>query len=366
MSEIVRNSYFKGQMKPVAVPQTERTQIFIGTKCSYKCPFCYYSTMRDMENRPERVLEQLKFVKDYGMLDVEFTGGEPGEDKYILRHIRDAKQLGMRQICVITNGNGFHDEDFFTQAVEAGLNEVLVSLHGFCKVNHNNITGVWDSWDRAVKTMINANKMGLILRINCTVGLINYHSLEQHADFVKQFRPTSVNYLPVNLWGDAARRTIEVSYYVMGPRIENAIDRIKETVPFINVRFIPNCFMKEEYQKYICNWFQHPYDPWDWNNELNDLPKINIRYPNDPFGYAEDVRESIYIKHRYCLHCKYLLVCDGIEKEGWNRNAPHLAAQTGEVIEDPLFARREYCDRETYYKYINTHSQPTKKVQTST
>lgn len=325
-----------------------RSQVFIGTFCNYNCIFCYYKNKLHEKNEVE-VLRQLDFVKDYGILDIEFTGGEPTIDPRWFEYL-EYSQNKFRQIACITNGYKLSDKDFIKSSKEKGLKEVLFSLHGYDEESHDAIVGRVGAWKRIIAAIINAKELGLVVRLNCTVGSFNYSGLGSYTNLINEIQPDAVNFLPINTWHGANQ---ERSYKEISFFIKRCIDKI--TTPFISVRFIPYCYMVD-YEKYVCGWYQHPYDYLDWNNELNALPTLPTNlgeYGKTSFEYANKMRGNSYLKDKNCLKCKFFCICDGVQKEQYSKN-PTCAIQ-GDLIKDPLLFRGGYYSEKKYKRLILEH-----------
>jgi len=342
---MLSNDYFNKMVVRPNNPETPRSQLFVGTQCNYDCQFCYYSTKLNIKNNSEEVFKQMDFVQGYGIKDIEFTGGEPTIDPRWFDYLKYAS-INFRHICVISSGTKFWDKEFTLKSKERGLREILFSLHGYDKESHERITRRKGSWDKIISSIENAKELGLIVRINITVCNLNYKGLEKHAILVNKIQPTGINYIALNYWQDTVYSETTVPYKDMASNIKKAIDTL-ENIPFINVRYIPYCFMVG-YEQYVCNWYQHCYDPWDWNNALKVLPSRAVL--KDSWEFASIMRKNVYGKSNNCLRCKYVAICDGIEKEliPFNEVMPH----SGKVIVDPNYFRKDYCSKEQYEGYV--------------
>jgi len=98
-------------------PKTVRSQLFVGTLCNYKCKFCYYRPHLSVKNNPKKVYKQMKFVKENGILDIEFTGGEPTIDPMWFDYLIEGKKL-FRHMSVITNGQKWLKENLSKDAIK--------------------------------------------------------------------------------------------------------------------------------------------------------------------------------------------------------------------------------------------------------
>lgn len=334
-----------------------RAPLFLGRKCNAKCVFCYYADeLETAENASlESIIKQIDFLAEYGIEDIEITGGEPTIHPNWFE-ILEYASYKFRHIACISNGIKFSDPHFMQKSHRAGLREILFSLHGYDPETHNSITRVPGSFVKIKKAIQYAHSENIIVRINSTVCNLNYKTLEDGAELLNELKPACVNYLPVNFWRSNSEASNAVSYEDMAPHIKRAIDKLN--VKYINVRFIPYCFM-EGYEKYVCNWHQHPYDHWDWNIELgDDLITSNEKkeellsedYGKGAVDYADNMRKVTYCKSEECMKCKYHYICDGVEKEV--AETTEISIKTGDYITNPLFFRDDYCNIEEYLETI--------------
>lgn len=306
---------FKGKL------QATRAHVFLGTKCSYHCKFCYGNGKRDAEFFPiEQVKEYIDFLYRYGIDEIEYTGGEPTECSYLpelVEWVRDT--YNMRQ-CIITNGSGENYHDLYLKGVE----EFLFSLHGFNKESHNFITGKYDAWEKINKSMKEVESFqSALLRINVTICKYNYLFLEEQAKYIIDNFPTvfQVNYLPMNSWDEATKyEDISVPYDEYATILDKAVKVIRNN-PFrrtrIAIRYIPYCKLSEDLHPYIYTHIHHAYDDYDWNQEL-DGRTIRYTYLDKPYGYYTvpsilNKRKSLYTKFDTCLKCNKFHICDGFQ-----------------------------------------------------
>jgi len=111
----------------------ERFHVLSGPSCNNNCVFCMED---DREKRaqlharitPRRVLASLKAHAADG--DVMFTSGEPTLNRNLPVYMRWAKQLGYRTIGLTTNARRLGYEPYARELLGAGMNLVVVSIHG--------------------------------------------------------------------------------------------------------------------------------------------------------------------------------------------------------------------------------------------
>jgi len=343
----ISNSLFNEVSYP-PIPETVRSQVFVGFCCNYKCVFCYYKDKLNIKNDYNTVIKQMDLIQKHNILDIEFTGGEPTIDKNWFGYLKEGKKR-FRHLSVITNGAKFSDISFLRKSFSCGLREVLFSLHGYDSESHDKITGVKGSWKKIIKAIENAKNLGFIVRINCTVCSDNYNKLDRLAMRVKEIRPLGMNFIPLNYWDGGASSSSPVSYLDMSRFIKQAIDILKGHIRYLNVRYIPYCFMRG-YEGYVCSWHSHSFDYWDWNNKFKVLPNLDISL-EDTSSQVNLIRSSLFAKSKDCLKCKHRYICDGVEKPLVCSTS--LIPEDGETIKDILHYRKEYCSIEEYHRVIN-------------
>ena len=118
----------------------------MGYACNLRCQFCYY--IEDLEKgrtqnwSTDQLQRRLRTARRLGKTAVDFTGGEPSIRRDILPLIRYTKAIGYTGINMITNGLRLADPSFCESLLEAGLNDVLFSIHSPIEEEHDYLTRV--------------------------------------------------------------------------------------------------------------------------------------------------------------------------------------------------------------------------------
>lgn len=103
---------------------------------------------RILEVPAETIYELME--RHRGAREIMFTSGEPTMNRYFLRYVKRARELGFESVGVITNGRRFAYERFARAALKAGLNHVVVSIHGASQVQHDRQTRAASSYAQTV------------------------------------------------------------------------------------------------------------------------------------------------------------------------------------------------------------------------
>jgi len=353
---------------------TKRARIFTGTGCNTRCRFCYYylTGLRDFWSK-ETIKREMDIAKKSGMNAIDFSGGEPTIHPNFLELVEYAKSRGFKTICTLTNGLRMSDEKFVKKVVDAGINDVLFSLHGSCAEEHNYITQVSTSFDKILEAINNIKDYNINFRINCTITKINYKNLIRHAELYNKLEPMQVNFILFNDFelADELTNQFAVKYSEVEPYIKKAIDLMEGSIRYINVRYIPFCFM-EGYEKHVTDYPQKIFDPFEWSQRLLiRLPASRItpfwKYigylvygfiktrpkPKLSREFLEDIcvrmRLRDYVKSEKCKECKYDYICQGLEKSYAKVfGLSELTPISGEKIKEPLYFRRNFYNGYSY------------------
>lgn len=353
---------------------TKRARVFIGTACNIRCRFCYYY-YTDLKQRrpPEDIKKQLELCKKNNMDSIDFSGGEPTVIPELPELIKKARKEGFKGVGIVTNGQRLSDPKYAEKIITAGLTDVLFSVHGCSPEEHDYITQIPGSFKRLMTGIQNVKKLGVPFRINCTVTRINYKNLEQHARLYLNLQPLQVNFILFNDWetADKLADNLSVRYSKAAPYLKKAIRLLEGKVDYVNVRYIPFCFMRG-FEKHVCDYPQKIHDPFEWSQKMLLRLTANETMPgwkyhlhliygllhygrtprNGVENYAEDafvsLRRNTYIKTEKCRNCRYYRLCDGLERtyvDIWGDS--ELKPRKGEEIKDPLYFRKSFYPKKS-------------------
>ena len=324
--------------------QPRRGQIYVGFQCHQRCGFCYYKSRCDESMFSlEDIKRQIDFEYEYGIRDFEITGGEPSEHKQLRDICEYIKQNDPQsKIAVITNGG------LFNSPVWDLIDELLVSYHldKNPKEYDKRMFPLGSTYSKVAKCVETARAHGILIRTNTVIGRFNMNNLPDIVSDLIEFKPSIINFLPVNLFDESSGMVSEIDYVSLRPILKRQFDRIEKALPdtLAFVRYMPFCDMKG-YESHIVGHLQHIYDWFDWNRELDGIRVLELvdknpqetlgRYGSTSVKTCFDQREYLYEKGPKCLFCKYNIICDGVE-----RSAGRLVDQTvpsnGLMIRNPM------------------------------
>lgn len=159
--------------------------------CNLKCKSCFNCSgePRHYELSTKEVVDSLKHLKKYNILDLRFTGGE-----LILRPdwyeiLKTAKELGFAVSC---NTNATHlDDKINKQFADLKLEQVTISIDGNKK--HHEINRGKNTFDRTIKSLKRLHELGVKLRINTLINKSSLYDLEFMVDLASKYT-TEINF----------------------------------------------------------------------------------------------------------------------------------------------------------------------------
>jgi len=350
--------------------RTRRVKVVTGLKCNIKCVFCYYRNNLDAPNKTApRILNDISYAFRRGVREIDFSGGEPTVHPDLPFLIGMAKEVGVQRVCIISNGWRLAEKSYVRSLRDAGLDEILFSLHGPNSEIHDRITDTPGSFRRMIDAFGHAAEEGVTVRTNTVVNRLNYDRLHEISGLVSRFNPAQVNFITINDWCFAKNiiGNLMVSYSEMAAHLREACDFLEPLVPAVNMRYIPFCFM-QGYERFVCNHRQVPFDRYEW------VPRVRARIEEATgfprylaiLGYGmtlggawrrlfsqplavtlddcvtEGIRRRFYAKGPQCSDCRYRELCDGVEKTyAREYGYVELASVEGESLSDPIAYRKD-------------------------
>ena len=319
---------------------TARADLNVGLICNIKCRFCYDLDHLNHEKGPslEVLRQRMVILKSHGVDTIDITGGEATVRNDLISIIRMVKEeFDIKKICLITNGFKLANSLYLKQVIDAGVNEFLFSIHGPSSDLHDHLVDVKGSFERVIKALSEASRLGVKLRVNTVVTAKNYDKVSEIAAMVSPFKIENFNLILLNPILDARHRAHELSvkYSVAAPFLKDAIDKYAHCFEYFHVKFIPLCFM-QGYEKHVMNLVQTSYIPYEWNYCL----RTRLRRGKAIFGVAtlaglilridlralwgrsfqEITRDAFLslqesgnkVKPLKCNSCKFSLICPGV------------------------------------------------------
>jgi sulfatase maturation enzyme AslB (radical SAM superfamily) len=333
---------------------TKRVRLFTGYSCNYKCGFCFYKGQKS-KSFDKEIKRQACIAKINNIDNLDLSGGEPTILKNWFDMISILKNLGFKNLAVITNGSTFDNSSFLKDSINCGINEVLFSYHGPSAEIHDSMTDHPGSYKKLWNSMTNVVDSGITIRVNTVVTKNNYKYLPMIAKDMIDINPNCFNFLPFRLENQSTPDNM-VTYKESIKYIKEAIDIMSSNNIFISVRYLPFCVM-QGYEKYVSGWLQKLYDPYEWSQHVFDCLE-NIRLDTKmnkecftsnkskkdlEFAATYDAIKSTSGYVTSCIKCNHKWICEGIWRT-YNKvfGSDEFIPIVGEDIVDIMYYRRLY------------------------
>ena len=163
--------------------------------CNYKCKHCCASAdLIDTKDELTTIQSKniLKQLKDFGVEEIYFSGGEPFSRKDILDILRTARQYDIT--CNISTNGSFLTDEMATELSKLKINKVHISLDSNVEKDFNEFRGgnYFEPTINAIKLL---KKHNIYVRVGTVIWKKNYRTLE---DMIKYLCNLNVDEMVFN------------------------------------------------------------------------------------------------------------------------------------------------------------------------
>lgn len=139
-----------------------KTVIILGYQCNNRCRFCIAARKRVLSVTPSRfVAARIARAAAEGSRYLEFIGGEATLREDLPALVAYARRQGFTTVCMATNGRMFAYPRFARSLVDAGLTDVIMSIHGHEAGLHDGLTRAPGSFRQLLAGLANLRARGL-------------------------------------------------------------------------------------------------------------------------------------------------------------------------------------------------------------
>ena len=246
-------------------------------------------------------------------------GGEPTIHPDFIKLVTRARELGFREIEVISNGSRLVDVDFFKRSLAAGLTRISISLHSPNAEMESLLLGglpaqAFRNKLIAIRHAVRAHRDGLLERevaVNAVVTKLNYLQIPKLLSLVARLgvRSFRLNYLQPE--GNTTKRPQEITlrYVDFRPYLAVIIHRAETLGIRLNFEAIPWCVSGLSYQDYL-KYCEAPCDRTKNKISTDDLDGITRR-PMGQRGRRLELKSHVPA----CSSCVHADNCEGV----WRR-----------------------------------------------
>ena len=295
--------------------------------CNQRCVFCTYDKFLRMDvkdpaaekpffEKPSLdsslpITDIVKRILQNENEEIVFMGGEPTLNKDLPYLVKFAKKY-CKKVTVNTNGVLLSSFAFAHKLKTAGLDRLMISLHGHTAEVSEKISRIKGNFIKTVKGIHNAIDLGINIMLVHVLYKENYVFFQHFVNFVisefyhkaKQKNLSfglSVSMVKPNRFSSALNKEITPKYSQVLPYLIKGLNKLKNLEIDIGLENFPLCQLPENFRKFSVEFNEIKsfgnFDKW-----LEQRLRNNER---DVFGY----------KSEDCLNCKFYNFCQGLLKE---------------------------------------------------
>jgi MoaA/NifB/PqqE/SkfB family radical SAM enzyme len=283
----------------------KKTVIITGYTCNNNCRFCINLNKRKLINKStKQIIEEMVLVRKKGFTYLELIGGEPTIRPDIIDLIKFARQLKFENIMMATNGRLFAYKEFTAKIIQAGLTDLIFSIHGYNAKLHDFLTRSKGSFQQMMQGIKNVKALGLKrLGTNTTIVKQNYRYLKKIGQLILKLGFRNSEFIFVDPTYGAAYD----NFFKFVPKISQAapcirqcLDLGKDKVSHWTIRYVPLCHFT------------------GYENQISELQESVIFHTQHlaPDYINLDVEKSrqkiARTKTKKCKGCKLFNQCEGI------------------------------------------------------
>jgi len=187
------------------MPDAVSNPLALVAELTHRCPLhCVYcSNPLELQSRASELPTEIwsrvfKEAAEAGVLQADFTGGEPLARPDVVDLIRTARAAGL-YVSLITSGLPL-DEDKLDLLVDAGLDHFQLSFQGAREETANDISGT-KSHQQKLRVLEWLKRYRIGLTLNFVIHRQNIDELEEMLSIVKDSRAGCVEFASVQYYG---------------------------------------------------------------------------------------------------------------------------------------------------------------------
>jgi GeoRSP system radical SAM/SPASM protein len=164
----------------------------LNNSCNFNCKHCYSRVDTAEELDKETLCAAFAKVAKFGVLAVNFGGGEPLLRADIMELAACASKTGLQ---VSMNSNGFLlDRETASGLKDAGFARTGISIDSHIAETHDNFRGVTGSHGRACAALRHLSAVGIRSSVSTVICRINHTDVDALVDFARDLGALQINF----------------------------------------------------------------------------------------------------------------------------------------------------------------------------
>lgn len=152
--------------------------------CNYSCKHCCASAEKintSNEIDTNRFLSILDELKDFGIKEIYFSGGEPFSRKDILQILKRARENNI--VCNISTNGSFLTENIAKELEKLKINKVHISLDSHLEKDFNEFRG-GEYFNPTISAIKLLKKHNIYVRVGAVIWKKNYLQLDEMINYL--------------------------------------------------------------------------------------------------------------------------------------------------------------------------------------
>lgn len=187
-AELAAASEAKDLTKESAV-RHKRHWVRLTRLCNQRCIFCLDSWNHNGTYvDTAQLFQYIELGQRLGRERLILSGGEPTIHPDYVKFIRHGRRVGYDWIQTVTNGMMFAYPEFTRKCLQAGLDEVTMSIHGHTPKIQDRLTGVKGAFDKAIQGIRNIKALSggrTVINIDVVINKQNISHLREIIDYFR-------------------------------------------------------------------------------------------------------------------------------------------------------------------------------------
>jgi MoaA/NifB/PqqE/SkfB family radical SAM enzyme len=190
--------YYLSKILAYPLIPPEHAYLILTTKCNLKCKICNITASSNPELSTDRWKDFIFQIKNLGIKQIIFSGGEPILREDICELVSYASYIKIPIIDIITNGT-LIDKYLLDKLLKNGLTNLTISVDGMER-EHDYIRGK-GNFEKIINLMEIIKELkdiyNFVTTINFTIVKSNIHSILEILKFANKYRFNSLCYQPL-------------------------------------------------------------------------------------------------------------------------------------------------------------------------
>ncbi len=189
-------------------------------RCNQHCVFCWIERVLPDLTR-EELFDTIRLLGNLVLHNLVFSGGEPTLSPFLRESISLAKQCGILDVVLQTNGVLLERRERVDELLEAGLNSVVISLHSHNSVVSDSLTGLPGSQKKTVAAFRHFIESPAYVTISHVLCRSNLADLPDFARFLLESTRSSGKVIFVNLAWPQPMGILAERFEELSPRLND-------------------------------------------------------------------------------------------------------------------------------------------------